>query len=299
MLRVKQCFFDATDEHKPPLRLNQVVLTSSEIALLYRGFPDIPKTMFSLSTIALSLWGHRLTSTIGMEEIRLHKLSNLQNDAHMFSMTVDTDIAKRWGKDNFITIDPSICRDYIIDVSKTYARHTLCYPARYALEREHVSLAVLYCSIKSITIGGKEIDNPFYLKISPDNQAALKAFKTLYLDYLDLLMTLKDFSVDEAHERVRLFLDSYLGLYEAYALDNPMEKSLATLESNHPDYIDMLKKESEIDMGLNMKALLKKNIKFVLSDHPYSKGLLDKKPFDAATVLTCDEDPYSYGCGYE
>ncbi|WP_318527909.1 hypothetical protein [Legionella longbeachae] len=169
------------------IRFFNVIKTSATTYELYRGFDNLASVIFSLPTLLIGIFGKTYPEMIAIEQIKLHKLTNLSNDFHMVSMSEDFEVAFDWGNGCFITIDPVLFRSFTVDVHETYRKNDLNLPGRMEREKEHVVLVVPYCSIKKITVNNKDIANPFYLAISINNQEAIKAFKGIYCELVSLL----------------------------------------------------------------------------------------------------------------
>lgn len=294
------CFF-ATHESSRSVHgveYTRMVRSSAEIHELYRGFDDIPHTMFNLSTVMLGLFGHRLPERVTIKEIMQHKLTNLRNDAHMFAMTTDNAVAQNWGRNTYISIDPRLIQDYLIDVHRTYTRHQYNFPARMLREKEHVALAVLSCNVKSITLGEETINNPFYIEIEQENREAVEAFKTLYLNYLCMLREIREKikDADSVSSMITAFLEEFLAFYDSVAGEkNPFNQTVAALLLEHPEFMTHLLRETPIEeRGVPLREIVMENPRDLLMKHAYAKSLIEAKPFKEEEVVTCYDDPYSY-----
>lgn len=288
-----------------------LAITDENISTLYRGFDDIPAVMFSTSTLLLGLFARSLPERLTMEEVRLHKTTNYSNDHYMVSMTEKMEIANGRGKSHHITVDPALFRDFILDVHKTYKRHTLVFPARMMGETEHSTLALLYCSVKSITINNQEIANPFYIAINPDNQEAILGFKKIYIHALNLIRAKLNNEISDENESLALreFVISYMKFYSQYAGENnPFDMPMDELSRRYPEYMAcFFNNNREMEFGSLHTAfnltLFKRSDSFgeialsmissLFNNHPYMQARSDSKKTAAYEIQTCNEDPWS------
>ncbi|VEG91544.1 hypothetical protein [Legionella spiritensis] len=301
MSKYKTCFFspNQSSETIHGVKFIGMMNSSCDIPELYRGFGDISTTMFALPTICLGLFGHRLPERVTMEDIRLHKTTNITDDAHMVSLTTNKQVAKDWGNKNYITLDPVLFRQYVIDVHKTYTYHHYNLPGRMEREAEHVALAVLFCSVKSITLGDTDIKNPFYVAIDEHNQEAIQAFENLYLDYLTLLRTLREQpgQAEEASGLLVEFVEAYLSFYDKFAgPDNPFDKTADELLIHYPEFVTrFLQQADHVDcQTVTFKELARTSNKNLIENHAYGRTLTQATPFNPSQIVTCYDDPWSY-----
>lgn len=294
------CFFSQhkTSSSVHGVEFYQTVSTPKEVRELYRGFHHVSGVMFNLSTMIFGLFGHTLPQRVSMTEIKLHKVSNLSNDAHMLGMSSDEAVAKDWGRNEYITVDPSLIRPFLVDVHATYSRHLYTFPARMLREKEHVGLAVLSCNVKTITLGEEVIVNPFYINRNDAVEEIRDAYSTLYLDYLCLLRAIPEKKADRESlkELITVFVEGLLAFYETYSGDkNPFDKSISNLSETHPLFMShFLKHQTIEDQSITMKDLVFSNLEGLLLDHPHIETILNPKTVKEADIVTVYDDPYSY-----
>ncbi|WP_115707844.1 hypothetical protein [Legionella sainthelensi] len=236
-----QFFQNQKEKLASEIRFFNVIKTSTATHELYRGFDNLASVIFSLPTLLIGIFGKTYPEMITMEQIKLHKLTNLSNDFHMVSMSEDIEVAFDWGNGCFIAIDPMLFRSFTVDVHETYRKNDLNLPGRMEREREHIALAVPYCSIKKVTINNKEITNPFYLAVSNNNQEAIKAFNGIYCRLVSLLRNKYTKELDAHEEKLALqeHVTAYLQFYEKHSgSDNPFNKTHQELVALYPEFME-------------------------------------------------------------
>ena len=246
-----------------------------------------------------------------MEDLHLHKTTNITNEYHMIGMSEDEPIAKSWGKNNFITIDPALFRDYLLDVHRSYSRNGYNFPGRMLQETEHVALTVLYCSIKSITVDGKTIANPFYLNLDmiQEKDNLLSSFEKLYFDHLDLLRKKYNGTLSEIDEAklATEFVKAYLALYTD-CKKNPFAMTIHEFSKTYPDYMNhFILNDSKLDnKALSSSfslSLFNQHETFgdialreapaIFKNHEYIKNMTKEHKINDKTKVTCYDDEYA------
>ncbi|KTC83558.1 hypothetical protein [Legionella cincinnatiensis] len=291
-------FFQNRKEKLPPdIQFFNVIKTPAAIHELYRGFDNLASVIFSLPTLLTGIFGKTYPEMITMEQIKLHKLTNLSNDFHMVSMSEDFEVAFDWGNKCFITIDPTLFRSFAVDIHETYRKNDLNLPGRMEREKEHVALAVLSCSIKKITIHNKEIDNPFYLAISEDNQEAIKAFHDIYGPFVSLLRNkyTKELDVDEEKLALREHVAAYLQFYDKYSGgNNPFNKTYQELVELYPDFMEYFFQlnphQPKSDLIKNQAMASSDNL---FKEHYYTKSIDASFISRAKEATTCYDDEWA------
>ncbi|HAT8178314.1 TPA: hypothetical protein JA361_02310 [Legionella pneumophila] len=279
------------------VRFSNVVKTSSAIQSLYRGDNNLADVVFLLPTLLTGIFCQNFPEVVDMEQIRLHKLTNLSNDFHMVSMSEDPQIALDWGDGCYITIDPTAFSDYIVDVHATFSKNQLNLPGRMEKEKEHSALVVPFCSITKIMIHNKELINPFYVSISPDNHDAIREFNTLYCQLISLLRKKYTQEVDEEEEQValRAYAIGYLDFYAKFSsCNNPFNKSLAELVELYPEFMEKFLQSSHLSSktGL-MKDIVLNSSDNLFKEHPYTKSIDASYIHRVKESTTCDEDDWA------
>ena len=284
---------------------SKIVLADNNLLELYRGFPEIPKMMFSIPITILGVFGRKFPQPITFEDIKQHKLTNMPNRYHMVSMSNDKNIARNFGRNNFITIDSNLFRDFIINVHQTYSRNLYNFPSRMAIESEFLTLAILYCTVKSIALGDKTILNPFYLPIS--TYLLNEQFKQIYLDYINILSRKYNHALN-SNEEIQVeqqFIARYLHLYDDFYItshkDNPFYMPLAELKKKYPDYMEQFLRENAHILKIQPSFTLFQNItlKQVICSlkffafHPYTKNMDQIVANTACNEITCYDDFYA------
>jgi hypothetical protein len=275
--------------------------TPSSVSTLYRGFSDEPSIMFSLPVILGGLFARSLPESVSIENVRTHKTTNCSNDNYLFSMTESEEVAKTRGKGNFLTIDPVLFREFIIDIHQSYKWHSLTFPARMQNEAEHASLVMLYCSVKSITINHIESINPFYIAIHPENEEAISRFKPIYKTYLSLLRAkINDtLSKNEEEKALMQFCENYLDFYRDYAKEkNPFDMTVEELKAEHPVFNELERLNNSYDPGffrssLTLKDLVIAQASQLFNHHAYMIEMLKPKNSFTNLVKPCNEDVWS------
>ncbi|CAM2957555.1 Uncharacterised protein [Legionella steigerwaltii] len=279
------------------VQFSNVVKTSSAIESLYRGDDHLPAVIFLMPTLLTGVFCQSFPEVIDMEQIRLHKLTNLSNDFHMVSMSEDSQVALNWGSGSFITIDPILFSNYIVDVHATYHKNQLNFPARMEREKEHIALVVPFCSIKKITIHNKEFVNPFYLKISADNQEAIIAFDTLYGQLVSLLRKKYTQEVDEKEEKtaLRAYTEAYLKFYTQFSgSDNPFNKSLSELFEHYPEFVENFLQANRITSKVDLlNELILSSSENLFEEHLYTKAIDTSYIYRTKVSTTCEEDDWA------
>ncbi|KGP62886.1 hypothetical protein EP47_07740 [Legionella norrlandica] len=283
-----QFFPNAKEKSSSGIQFSNIVKTSSAIVDLYRGLDNLPTVIFGLPTLLIGIFGKTYPEVITIEQIKLHKLTNLSSDYHMVSMSQDPEVALDWGNGCFITIDPTLFRNFSVDVHATYRKNDLNLPGRMERETEHVALAVPYCSIKKITIKNKEVTNPFYLAIPSNNQEAIQAFSNIYCQFVSLLRNKYTQKMSDNEEKLALqeYVKVYLQFYEEYSgTDNPFNKTLQEIAELHPEFMGYF---SQLNPQHAQSNLIKDIIACdnLFKEHYYTRSLstsLLSKPKEAIT----------------
>jgi hypothetical protein len=291
-------FFPSNKIKSPScVQFSNVVKTPATIESLYRGDHNLPAVIFLLPTLLTGVFCQSFPEVIDMEQIRLHKLTNQSGDFHMVSTSEDSQVAIIRGNGCFITIDPTLFSNYLVDLHATYRKNQQNFPARLELEEEHIALAIPFCSIKKITIHNKEFANPFYLKISADNQEAIMAFDTLYCQLVSLLRKKYTQEVDEKEEKIalRAYAIAYLEFYAQFSSsDNPFNKSLSELFKLYPEFIENCFQSnqaiSKIDLLNDLILSLSENL---FKEHPYTKAIDASYIHRTKNSTTCVEDDWA------
>lgn len=281
----------------PCVEFSHVEKTSSAIETLYRGDVHLPEIIFLMPTLLTGVFCQCFPEVIDMEQIRLHKLTNLSNDFHMVSMSEDLQIASKWGRESFITIDPALFSNYIVDVHASYRENSLTLPARMEREKEHIALAVPFCSIKKIMIHNKECLNPFYLNISANNQEAIMAFDTLYCQLVSLLRKKYTQEVDKQEEKraLRAYTEAYLEFYNQFSgSDNPFNKSLSELCTLCPEFVaNFLNSNPKTSPTDLLKDLILSASENLFEEHHYTKAIDASYIYRTKVSTTYDEDDWA------
>ncbi|HBP6869323.1 TPA: hypothetical protein L6E32_001130 [Legionella pneumophila] len=279
------------------VRFSNVVGIPSAIESLYRGDNNLAGIIFLLPTLITGVFCQNFPEVVDMEQVRLHKLTNSSNDFHMVSMSEDPQIALDWGKGCFITIDPVLFSDYIVDVHATFRKNQRNFPDRMEQEREHIALVVPFCCIKKITIHNKELANPFYLSIPQDNHEARMEFNTLYSELISLLRKKYTQEVDGEEEKIalRAYAIRYLDFYSKFgSCNNPFNKSLAQLVELYPEFMSNFLQSSHLSSktGL-MKDILLNSSDNLFKEHPYTQSIDASYIFRVKESTTCYEDDWA------
>ncbi|AWN75732.1 TPA: hypothetical protein ACTUT5_001918 [Legionella anisa] len=279
------------------VQFSNVVKTSSAIQTLYRGDNHLSDVVFLLPTLLIGVFCQSLPEVVDMEQIRLHKLTNLSNDFHMVSMSEDLQIALDWGSGCFIEIDPSLFSNYVVDVHATFRKNQLNFPARMEREKEHTALIVPFCSIKKITIHYKELVNPFYVCISPDNHEATIAFNAFYCQLISLLR--KKYTQEVAYEEEKTALyacvTAYLEFYDKFSgSGNPFNKSFSELLTLYPEFMENFFQSNHVTSKIGlMKDFFLSSSGNSFKEHPYTKIIDASYIHRAKESTTCDEDDWA------
>ncbi len=278
------------------VQFSNVVKTSSVIQSLYRGDNNLSGVIFLLPTLLTGVFCQSFPEVVDIEQIRLHKLTNLSNDYHMVSMSEDSQIALDWGNGCFIEIDPTLFFNYIVDVNATFQKNQRNFPARMEREKEHIALAIPLCSIKKIMIHNKGLDNPFYLSISHDNHDAIMAFSTLYCQLTSLLRKKYTQEVDYEEEKIalRAYTTAYLEFYAKFSgSDNPFNKSLMELFKLYPEFMGNFFQSNQVTSKVvTMKDLVLSSDN-LFKEHPYTKNINASYIYRIKESTTCDEDDWA------
>ncbi|MCE0724762.1 MULTISPECIES: hypothetical protein [Legionella] len=274
-----------------------VTKTSSEIQSLYRGDNNLSDVIFLLPTLLTGIFCQSFPEVVDIEQIKLHKLTNISNDFHMVSMSEDLQIALDWGNGCFITIDPILFSNYIVDVHATFRENLLNFPARMEREKEHTALVIPFCSIKKITIRNKELANPFYISISPDNSEATTAFNSLYCQLISLLRKKYTQEGDDEEEKIVLsaYATAYLEFYGKFSgSGNPFNKSFAELLDLYPEFMENFFQSNHIisKIGL-MKDFVLSSSGNLFKTHPYTKIIDASYIHRIKESTTCLEDDWA------
>ena len=279
----RQSFFPSIHQHShsDTLHFSNVVKTNQYVSETYRGFDQIPRTMFHLPTLVLGLFGREFPDILTMDHVIKHKTSNYAEKHILVSLSVNKELAEQWGNGNYITVDMALFREFSVDIHRSYAAQSLVLPARMEKEKEHATLLVLYSSIRSITMLGKEILNPFYLKINPDNIESNEAYKAVYLQLITLLRNKYKQQMSPYEEQAALesYAAVYLKLYETCCgPENPFNKTLKELTQQYPDFMhyfnDALGAKLSLmaeDETLGDRIII--DAKDALKDHVYGKSI--------------------------
>lgn len=279
------------------VQFTNVTLTSSGIKTLYRGDPHIPDIIFLMASVVTGVFCQSFPEVVGMEQIRLHKLTNLSIDFHMVSMSEDPEVAKSMGGGCILEIDPALFLHYCVDVHATFKRNELNFPSRMEREREHIALVLPFCSIKNIQIGNKFFENPFYLNISVNDLAALESFKSLY-DQLILILRQKYTQLpDKQEEKTSLhaFSLAYLDFYNKYGgRSNPFNFTVDELTLRYPEFMTEFFQMNKLTTnGELMRDLFIRSSRHLFIEHPYTKNIGAAFINRTLESTTCNEDPWA------
>lgn len=284
----------------PSITFNQLTLCSPDVKELYRGFKEIPHVMFQLSTLVLGIFCRKIPETISMAEIRLHKTSNMPGEHYFVGMSEKEIIAKQLGNGCLMTIDPTLLRNHIVDVHKTYKAHGLNLPGRMQQEAEYIAVAIPIFTMKSITLADKKMPNPFYIYIEENSQAAKTAFNELYTAYIHLLRLQQ--STLDLKEALQHFLGLYFNFYEQFATVNPFKKTLQQLNTEYPAFMQQFDAENPAyglssSLGLFKRAptleeLVLQAGMHIIDQHEYVKAY-KKELHHHRKAQTCYEDDYA------
>ncbi|WP_454785519.1 hypothetical protein [Legionella sp. WA2024007413] len=292
-----QFFQNEKENSSSGIKFSNVIKTSPDISNLYRGEENLPSVIFGIPTLLMGIFGRVYPEVITIEEIKQHKLTNLSNDFHMVSMSENPQVALDWGQGCFITIDPTLFRTFAVDLHATYRHNNLNLPGRMERETEHVALAVPYCSIKKITINKKEVNNPFYVAISSDNQEAIKEFHGLYCQFVSLLRNKYAQKIDHHDEQLALreYVTAYLEFYAKHSgIDNPFNNTLQKLVELHPEFMGYFFQSNPQEP----KADLMKDRAVIASDdlfkkHYYTQSLDELISHRAKEAVTYYDDDWA------
>lgn len=290
-------FFQSRDFSHPCAQFVGVKKIPDSILELHRGFEEIPSLMFRFPSLLLGIFGKTFPEVVSMREIGWHKLTNLSNDYHMVSMSTDPHLASVWGQGCSITIDPTLFRQYIVDVHESYYYQSLTLPGRMDRELEHAALGVPFCCIKTMMIKGVEIDNPFYLAIDNDHQEAKQAFNAIYTQFITLLRNKysNERSDDEEQLALQDFVNTYLLFYEKYgASKNPFNKTIQELLELHPAFMQrFLELNPQLDQHTLMKDLAMMTAGNLFKEHDYTRSLGDVELSQPTAPITFYDDPWA------
>ncbi|HHF7375476.1 hypothetical protein [Legionella bozemanae] len=279
------------------VQLSNVAKIPPVIESLYRGDNNLAGIIFLLPTLFTGVFCQSFPEVVDIEQIKLHKLTNLSNDFHMVSMSEDPQIALHWGNGCYITIDPTLFSDYIVDVHATFRKNQLNFPSRMEREKEHTALAVPFCSIKKITIHNKELMNPFYVSIPFDNHEATTAFNVLYCQLISLLRKKYTQEVDNEEERIalRAYTTAYLEFYTKFSgSSNPFNKSLSELDKLYPEFMENFFQSNRITAKIGMLTdLVLSSSDNLFKEHPYTKIIDASYIYRIKESTTCDEDDWA------
>jgi len=299
---------------------DSLTTTRHSIRELYRGFNELPDIFFKLPTLVAGVFCRYYPDCLSINEVAMHKTINKDNNFRFMGMSESKEVSNGWGNsiETYITIDPTLFRDFIIDVHASYERNMRNFPGRMAREVEHIALGTLFCSIKSLTVNGKTTLNPFYIVIDPENKYAIQKFKVIYTQYLNFLKGI--YNQKTTPEENKLSVENHTKLYLAFyaefcGTNNPFHLTLSELKKIYPDYMqlfinynDDLILQSTVLKG-NQYSIFKKNIDLesitlqqiitnnelaIFNEHFYIKNI--NKTFETAKqeVTTCYNDSYSY-----
>ncbi|MCW8418202.1 hypothetical protein OQJ18_06790 [Fluoribacter dumoffii] len=290
-------FFHKHKKMSSGVEFSDVVNTSSAIETLYRGDKDVAKLFFLLPTLVLGVFGQHFPRVVNMEQIRLHKLTNLSGDFHMVSMTADPQIGLSWGDGYFITINPALFSRYSVDVHASYYKNQFNFPARMEREKEHLALAVPFCSIKKLSTPSSEWVNPFYLSISPDDKEALIAFSIIYRELVSLLRKKYTQEIEKEEEINDLgsYTRAYLEFYDQYSgNNNPFNKSISELFALYPEFMNnFFQSNPEIPKTGLLKDLVLSSSETLFNKHPYTKIIDASYIHRDKEGTTCYEDDWA------
>ena len=278
------------------VRFSRVVKTPATIETLYRGDNNLSSVIFLLPTLLTGVFCQSFPKVVDIEQVKLHKLTNLSNDYHMVSMSADSQVALTWGRGGFIAIDPTLFANYIVDVHATFDEHCLNFPARMEREKEHIALAVPFCSIKKIMIGNKEVTNPFYVKITADNQDAITAFDMLYCQLISLLRTKYTQEVDVEAEKIALrdYATAYLDFYTQFGgSDNPFNKSLSELFGLYPEFMEHFFQSNQVTSKMVLMNDVVLSSENLFKEHLYTKKVDSSYIHRVKESTTCLEDDWA------
>lgn len=290
-------FFQPIARPTPGVQLQGLIKLPDSIVQLHRGFKEIPSLMFHFPTLISGIFGLTFPSVISIEEIKLHKLTNLSNDKHMVSMSSDAVVAARWGQGCYITIDPTLFRQSIVDLHASYGFNGLTLPGRMKCELEHVALAVPFCCIKKITIQDEEIDNPFYITIDPSHLEAKQAFDAIYSQFIILLRNkyTKHLGDEEESRDLQDFVWNYIRFYEKYSIIvNPFNHTVRELFQKYPAFMGrFIALNPQLDHDTLIRDLAKQNAGNLFKEHQYTQSLTPDRLERTATPITIYDDPWA------
>ncbi len=295
-----QFFQNEKETSRSSIQFFNVIETPSTIRDLYRGIDNLSSVIFGLPTLLVGIFGRIYPEVITIEQIKQHKLTNLSNDYHMVSMSENLQVAFDWGQGCFITIDPTLFRKFTVDIHATYRKNDLNLPGRMERETEHVALAVPYCSIKKITIKNKEVNNPFYLAISSNNQEAIQVFNGIYCQLVSLLRNKYTQKLDDTEEKLALqeYITAYLQFYDKYSgVDNPFNKTLQELVELHPEFMEyffQLNPQHSKSGLMSEHAIIASDNLF--KEHYYTQSLDDSLSHRSKEAITCYDDDWARPC---
>ncbi|KTD78819.1 hypothetical protein [Legionella waltersii] len=297
MLSKLPSFFPKELEKEPSeIQFLNLTKTAPEINELYRGFDNLQSVLFGLPTLLMGVFGKTYPEVVTMDEVMLHKLTNLSNDYHMVSMSENPQIAYDWGNGDYMTIDPTLFRPFCVNVHASYRRHNLNLPGKMEKELEHIALCVPYCCIKNIIMRGKIITNPFYLAISPSNHEAIQEFTAIYLQLVTLLRNKYTNKLSEPEEKISLrdFVTQYLRYYDRYgAENNPFKRTLQELTDQYAEYMEyFLRLTPQLSMTKSMREISLTDAENILANHFYTHSI-DVSTHKAKTATTYLEDEWA------
>lgn len=278
------------------LQFSNVEKIPLSIKSLYRGDSKLSEMIFLLPTLLMGVFCKSFPEVVNMEQLRLHKLTNLSNDFHMVSMSEDPQIAIDWGNGSYITIDPTLFSDNIVNVHESFKKNQLNFPSRMEKEKEHIALAIPFTSIKKITIDNKEFSNPFYVNISPNDQEAITVFDALYSQLIALLRKKYTQEIEPMEEKEILndYVTAYLEFYAKFSTYNPFQKSCLELFNLYPEFMDNFFRANHLASTNDvLQTILLNSSGGLFSDHPYTKSINASYISRIKESITCYEDDWA------
>jgi hypothetical protein len=230
------------------MSFDYLVSCPDSINILYRGLSQQGKIkiLFEMPFIIGGQFGTLFPSQLKIADVKTHKETSLLNTSggqHLVSMSTEEGIGKSFGYEDYMIIDPSLFREFIVDIDESYKRNGLNYSSmmgKMLSEKEYAAPIVLSCSIQSVVLNGIKIANPFYLPIVATDSVTREAFKSLYISYIDFLRKKYAGVLTKIEEERCLvqFVESYIAFYDRYANgNNPFTMSIIELQQNYPAFM--------------------------------------------------------------
>ncbi len=190
----------------------RVARTPDTVKELYRAQDQ--DNFFSLVTFVLGVF-----ASVHYREFDGRDVVQHQKSTRLVGTTACKDTARKlargWKHNTLLTIDPSLIREYLIDVTKVVRLTGTGFYTKIN-EFEHSTSALPLCSVKSIEFldEGKITSNPFY--VSP--LSSEKLFELIYQEQLKFLQNLfshgNKMSPEERQKALNAVINLYAELYE-------------------------------------------------------------------------------------